>query len=192
MPSVMGLLEEEERAARRRVEGLREQTDRLLVELNEAETDWQELVIAQQRVGRVLAGRHRTETATPDRAAAEPVRPAVPEPPPAAAVDGPQALVVAPAKPGSIVPQWHPGADPRALAVEYQRILAVLSDARRRGDAPMSCKQIAVVMGIDLAPAKIEGVVRSRARRLAERGWLTQTEAGRFTLADGPAGASSA
>jgi SRSO17 transposase len=29
-------------------------------------------------------------------------------------------------------------------------------------------------------------------KRLAERGWLTQTQAGRFMLADGPAGESSA
>jgi hypothetical protein len=174
MPSVMGLLEAEERAARRRVEVLREQTDRLLAELHESETDWQELVIAQQRVGRVLAGQAVGE----------------PEVPPVDRKSGTPAVVAA--RPGSILPPWSPGADLGALAVDYQRILAVLADARRRGEEPMACKQIATAMGVELTPSKIEGVVRSRARRLAERGWLTQTSAGKFTLADGPAGAASA
>lgn len=42
MPSVTGLLEEEQRAARQRVEELREQTDPLLAELGRAESDWPE------------------------------------------------------------------------------------------------------------------------------------------------------
>ncbi len=189
MPSVMGLLEAEERAARRRVEALREQTDRLLAELHESETDWQELVIAQQRVGRVLAGQHQDDAAGP---AGEPVGQAVGEPEVPVVVSelGPSAVVAA--RPGSILPPWSPGADPGALAVDYQRILAVLADARHRGEEPMACKQIATAMGIELTPSKIEGVVRSRARRLAERGWLAQASAGKFTLAGGPAGAASA
>lgn len=189
MPSVMGLLEAEELAARRRVEVLREQTDRLLAELHESETDWQELVIAQQRVCRVLAGQEQRDTAGPT---AEPAMQAVGEP--EVAVVGRQSgsVAVVAARPGSILPPWSPGADPGALAVDYQRILAVLGDARRRGGEPMACRDIATVMGVELTPSKIEGVVRSRARRLAERGWLTQTSAGKFTLADGPAGAASA
>lgn len=184
MPSVMGLLEVEEHAARQRVEMLREQTDRLLAELDRAETDWQELVIAQQRVGMVLARQHAGEAET------VPLRQ-----PGAAASQVDKAMVTLAgesARPGTIVPLWSPGAGPGVLAADYQRLLSVLADARRRGQAPMTCKQIAVAMGIELTPAKIEGVVRSRARRLAERGWVTQTEAGRFMLADGPAGASSA
>jgi hypothetical protein len=182
MPSVLGLLEAEERVARQRVEVLREQTDRLLAELNQAETDWQELVIAQQRVGPVLAGQHPVEAVqhSEPETAGPPLK--------NAAVTS----AVQPARPGSIVPRWNPGADPSVLAVDYQRILSVLADARRHDQAPMACKQIATVMGIELTPTKIEGVVRSRARRLAERGWLTQTQAGRFMLADGPAGESSA
>ena len=182
MPSVMGLLEVEELAARQRVEVLREQADRLLAELNEAETDWQELVIAQQRVGRVLAGQHDAESdrkALPDAGAS--------------VVDNAKgASAVEPARPGTVVPRWSQGADPGVLAADYQRILSVLADARRHQQPPMTCKQIAERMGIELVPSKIEGVVRSRARRLADRGWAVQTEAGRFMLADGPAGATSA
>ncbi|MEV8207367.1 hypothetical protein AB0P40_19045 [Streptomyces sp. NPDC079189] len=43
-----------ELAARERVEGLREEADRVLAALAEAETDWQEWLIARQRVSEVL------------------------------------------------------------------------------------------------------------------------------------------
>ncbi|MET8537806.1 hypothetical protein ABZV67_40215 [Streptomyces sp. NPDC005065] len=190
MPSVMGLLEDEERAARQRVEVLREQTDRLLAELHEAETDWQELVISQRRVSGVLAGQYPaegSELAAPVVSVAEP---GVSDP--AVAAEGRSAKPVVAARPGSIVPRWRAGFDVRALAVEHQRILAVLAEARSAGQEPMACKEIAQAMGIELTPSKIEGVVRSRARRLAERGWLQRTQSGKFRLADGPAAASSA
>lgn len=48
MPSVMGLLEERERAARQRVEVLQ-------VELGEAEAVWERFVIARETVGQILA-----------------------------------------------------------------------------------------------------------------------------------------
>ena len=48
MPSVMGLLEERERAARQRVEALQ-------AELREAEGVWERFVIACETVGEVLA-----------------------------------------------------------------------------------------------------------------------------------------
>ncbi len=55
MPSVVGLLEEHELAARRRVDGLREEADRIQAELAAAEQEWQEWAIARRRVGTVLA-----------------------------------------------------------------------------------------------------------------------------------------
>lgn len=48
MPSVMGLLEERDRAARQRVEVLQ-------AELREAEAAWQRFVVARETVGEVLA-----------------------------------------------------------------------------------------------------------------------------------------
>ncbi|WP_254885350.1 hypothetical protein [Streptomyces sp. NA02950] len=48
MPSVMGLLEERERAARQRVQALQ-------AELLEAEAVWERFVIARETVGEVLA-----------------------------------------------------------------------------------------------------------------------------------------
>ena len=55
MPSVVGLLEEHELAARRRVDGLREEADRIHAELAAAELEWQEWVVARRRVDAVLA-----------------------------------------------------------------------------------------------------------------------------------------
>ncbi|WP_051942501.1 hypothetical protein [Streptacidiphilus rugosus] len=55
MASVVGLLEERELAERERVEVLRAEADRILGELSEAETRWQEWVIARQRVDEVLS-----------------------------------------------------------------------------------------------------------------------------------------
>ncbi|KIE22759.1 hypothetical protein LK08_33505, partial [Streptomyces sp. MUSC 125] len=55
MPSVVGLLEQHEVAARRRVDGLREEADRIQAELAAAELEWQEWAIARRRVDTVLA-----------------------------------------------------------------------------------------------------------------------------------------
>lgn len=49
MPSVVGLLEQHELAARRRVDGLREEADRIHAELAVAEQEWQEWAIARKR-----------------------------------------------------------------------------------------------------------------------------------------------
>lgn len=55
MSSVMGLLEEREVAARQRVEVLREELDRLVAELEEAEAARDRLVIAKETVSEVLS-----------------------------------------------------------------------------------------------------------------------------------------
>ncbi|CAM5640974.1 hypothetical protein [Streptomyces afghaniensis 772] [Streptomyces afghaniensis] len=57
------------------------------------------------------------------------------------------------------------------LAPDYQCILAVLEQQRSTGHGPLRAKEIAVELGLDATPAKVEGL-RSKARRLAERGWL--------------------
>ncbi|MGW0657239.1 hypothetical protein ACWD4T_52730 [Streptomyces umbrinus] len=65
------------------------------------------------------------------------------------------------------------------LLPDNQRILNVLQD--RPGLEPLQAKDIAAVMGIDTAvAAKVEGV-RSKAKRLAERGWLLQEGSGAFS-----------
>ncbi len=56
MPSVVGLLEERERGARQRVEVLREEADRVLAELRDAELFWERFVTAREVLVEILAG----------------------------------------------------------------------------------------------------------------------------------------
>ncbi|MFE7045237.1 hypothetical protein ACFU9X_39235, partial [Streptomyces atratus] len=69
MPSVVGLLEERERGARQRVEVLREEADRVLAELRDAELFWERFVTAREVLAEVLAvpggGADVEETAVP-------------------------------------------------------------------------------------------------------------------------------
>ncbi|MFE5591157.1 hypothetical protein [Streptomyces sp. NPDC056549] len=97
MPSVMGLLEERERAARQRVESLQ-------VELREAEAVWERFVIARETVAEVLS--------LPCEGGEEP--------PVVVAGEGPARAV---AVPGSVVPQWCEGLDVGVLAPDFQRLV---------------------------------------------------------------------
>jgi hypothetical protein len=93
-----------------------------------------------------------------------------------------------------VVPPWREGLEVSVLSPDNQRILNVLQD--RPGLEPLRAKDIAAVMGIDTAlAAKVEGV-RSKAKRLAERGWLLQEASGAFSagrrLVASPGGGPSA
>jgi hypothetical protein len=171
VPSLIGLLEDRELAARSRVEELRERAEELAERLRAAEQDWQHLVIARQTLAAVLA-------AVLAEAGQAAVAAPAPEPAPAEA-----------APTGSVVPPWRPGTEVSVLAVEYQRILAVLA-GHHKGSPGLKSRQIAEALGIEATPGRIEGQVRSRAKRLAARGWLHQTAKGSFTLGPGPAAAS--
>ena len=156
MPSVMGLLEERERAARQRVEVLQ-------AELREAEAAWERFVIARETVGQVLAE-------PGDRRQA-----------PVAVTEGrpvPVPVPVAGAVRGSVVPVWRDGLDVGVLAPDYRRIMEILS---RLGDGAMDCRQLAVALGLQPVPAKVEGV-RSKAKRLVARGWLAEQNPGMFSV----------
>lgn len=161
MPSVVGLIEERELAARQRVESLRDELDRLAAELKEAEAAQGRLVIAKETVSQVLS-----ESGRPEVAAG-------------------QAGTV----PGSVVPVRREGLDVTVLAPDYQRIMHVLADHERSSQGPMICRQIAEAMGLAPVAAKIEGV-RSKAKRLAARGWLIENTPGAFNVAAVPGGGS--
>ncbi len=161
MPSVMGLLEERERAARQRV-------DVLQAELREAEAVWERFVIARQTVAEVLA------------------EPGADGETPSAVVPGQRSARVAGAVPGSVVPAWREGLDPGVLAPDYQRLLEVLAD---RGGEAMDCRQLAAALGLEVVAAKVEGV-RSKVKRLVARGWLVEDRPGMFSLVDGRVGGS--
>ncbi|MFJ3434763.1 hypothetical protein ACIPMU_14555 [Streptomyces cyaneofuscatus] len=154
MPSVVGLLEQHELAARRRMDGLREEADRMQAELAMAEQEWLEWTIARERVGAVLSssGGDSAEAVVidvPDSAVTEAE---VQASPPVAA------------KAKSQVPAWREGLARTALSADYQRILAALADRICLGQGPLTCQEMAYAFGMDVVPAKVEAV-RSKARR---------------------------
>ncbi|MFE9637370.1 hypothetical protein [Streptomyces sp. NPDC006463] len=167
MPSVVGLLEQHELAARCRVDGLREEADRIQAELAVAELEWQEWVIARRRVDAVLAPDCGSTAGTED----------VPDPR-AAGGSAPRDS----AKPKSQVPVWSEGLAWSVLSVDYQRILQALSDRDRLHQGSLTCQEMAVMFGLDAVPAKVEAL-RSKAKRLVARGWLAEPAPGRFMLA---------
>ncbi|RZB13427.1 hypothetical protein StrepF001_44250 [Streptomyces sp. F001] len=118
MPSVIGLLEEKERDASRRVEVLRQEADRILAELREAELSWERFVIAREAVVEVLAAPGGDE-----QAAASPAGDPEPTPTP---TPTPTGGAVA----GSVVPVWCDGLVASVLAPDYQRILDVLAGSK--------------------------------------------------------------
>ncbi|MFE5030148.1 hypothetical protein ACFRAO_44455 [Streptomyces sp. NPDC056656] len=94
---------------------------------------------------------------------------------------GPSSVVTEPtgsAVAGSAVPRREMGMAATTLAPDYLRILSVLeSEAGQEG---MRCQQLAVALGLEAIPAKVEGL-RSKAKRLVERGWALQVRPGVFT-----------
>lgn len=165
MTSVMGLLEEREAAARVRAEEVRAEAERVLAELAEAEAVLERRVIARTELAEALAA----PAGAADVQAGE-VGEAV-----VAATTEVAKIPVA----GSVVPRWHPGASVDALAVDYRRIVELVESAAV-GAEGISAGEVTDRLGLEMVPAKIEGV-RSKARRLAERGWLTRAATGRFT-----------
>src|SRR5688572_185510 len=113
MASVLGRLEERERAARKRVEELQ-------AELEAAQSEWDEWLIARRRVGEVwdgdgAAGQDGEAGKTPD---------------------GSEAAASA-ARPGSVVPPWRKGLSVEVLAPEYQQVMGLLAERRATGGQPL-------------------------------------------------------
>ncbi|GAA3049054.1 hypothetical protein [Streptomyces glomeratus] len=164
MPSVVGLLEEHELAARRRVDELREEADRVQAELAAAEQEWQEWMIARQRVSVLLS-----------------------VPTGAGIADDAMSPVTASTRQKPQVPVWREGLAWSALSVDYQRILKTLADRSRLGQGPLTCQEMAALFGMEVVPARVEAP-RSKAKRLVARGWLAEDAPSRFTLARGVSG----
>jgi len=160
--SVMGLLEERETAARVAVEELRAEADRILAELGSAEAVLERRVIACAELAEALAA---------GDGAADPPRLEVRVPAPPAHVDKVPVT-------GATVVRCREGMTVEALAQEYRRIVELLQGEPGDGEG-VSAKELAARLGLELVPAKIEGV-RSRAKRLVEREWLMASPSGRF------------
>ncbi|MGW3284311.1 hypothetical protein ACWDR3_06665 [Streptomyces sp. NPDC001002] len=117
LPSVVGLLEQCELAARRESRGYGRRADCIQAELAAAEEEWRERAIDRTQVDTVLAphdGNIAATEVTEDPRDAD----ASPEPRHAATRE-------------SQVPGWREGLAWPALAVVYQRILATLAGRQR-------------------------------------------------------------
>jgi len=76
-----------------------------------------------------------------------------------------------------LVPHREEGMDAGVLPADYQAILkavAGIEGAVKAGD-------VALALGKGVQPAQVEPL-RGQLRRLADRGWLQRTPAGRYTL----------
>jgi hypothetical protein len=71
--------------------------------------------------------------------------------------------------------------------VDYQRIVQVGADRARLGQGSLTCQEMAAAFGMNVVPARVEGL-RSKAKRLVARGWLAEPAPGRFTPARGVTG----
>lgn len=167
MASVLGMLEERETAARVRVEGLQVEAARLAEVLEAAEIELDRRVIAREELVEALAASGAESTAvTETEAERETASSPVPVP-------------------GSTVPPRREGLPVTVLAPDYQRIVGVVEERAPAGQGPLKAREIAVGLGLGTTPAKVEGV-RSKARRLAERGWLLQETSGAFSAGRRP------
>jgi len=75
------------------------------------------------------------------------------------------------------VPPWRPGLTQSVLPPSYQDLLEVLADAGR----PLRAGRIAAAAGLSTGKSNVEGL-RSKLKRLAERGWLAGEAPGLFML----------
>lgn len=74
-----------------------------------------------------------------------------------------------------LVPQWEPGVEADVLPRSYRDVVEVLQDAVH----PMRAHHLCAALGLATDKNKVEGF-RSKLKRLVERGWLAEDEAGLF------------
>jgi hypothetical protein len=156
MGSLIDELQRREAAAREEAEDLRGRIAQLAERLAGVEERLSRLVIARETVEEVLTGSGAgatLATVMPDGVAAW--------------RSGHLSAVGVLA-----VPPWRPGLEASVLPQAYRDLLEVAEDAGR----PLRAGQIAAAAGLRTDKAKVEGL-RSKLKRLAERGWLTE-EAG--------------
>lgn len=75
------------------------------------------------------------------------------------------------------VPRWRPGMDASVLPGAYQDVLEVLVHT----GGGMRAGKIVTALGMPASAAKVEGL-RSKLKRLVERGWLSEESPGLFAV----------
>jgi hypothetical protein len=162
MGSLIDELQRREAAAREEAEELRGRIAQLAERLAGVEERLSRLVITRETVEEVLNGsgaKAAPATVMPDGVAAS--------------RSGQLSAVGVLA-----VPPWRAGLEASVLPEAYRDLLEVAEDAGR----PLQAVQIAAAAGLSTDKAKVEGL-RSKLKRLAERGWLAEDAGpGLFTL----------
>jgi len=168
---VGSLLEElarREAMARQRIEEIREQIAALASQLEDEQDRLSRLTITRETVEEILG-----EAAA---LAGEPVETAEI----AGGVDAAGAVPIRPPVLGVVtVPPWQPGMKAAMLPLAYRDAVEIMADAGRA----MRAGQIAVAMGLPDEAAKREGL-RSKLKRLAERGWAQEEGPGLFMVTE--------
>ncbi|WP_234375433.1 hypothetical protein [Streptomyces sp. CB01373] len=137
--------------------------EELQAELEAAQSQWDEWLIARRRVGEVwdageIAGQEAVAGKTPE---------------------GIEARTLATAKPGTLVPVWREGLSAEVLEPEYQQVMGLLAERRATGGQSLNCREITALLGLEVVPAKTEGV-RCKLKRFVARGWAHESAPDRF------------
>lgn len=166
MGSLIEELQRREAAARREVDELRGEIAQLNERLTQAEEKLSRLEITRETVAEILGGAGADQPM-----AGQAVVAAGPAPGRPRRADGSPIGVLT-------VPPWRPGLTQSVLPPSYRDLLEVLVDAGR----PLRAGRIAAAAGLSTGKSKIEGV-RSKLKRLVERGWLAEDGPGLFMVA---------
>jgi chromosome segregation ATPase len=152
MGSLIDELQRREAAARAEAEELRGRIAQLAERLAQAEERLTRLVITRETVDEVLSEAGADVPAATELEVTGPPGPGYP----------PVTGVLA-------VPPWRAGLEASVLPQAYRDLLEVAEDAGR----PLRAAQIAAAAGLSTDKAKVE-TLRSKLKRLVERGWLAE------------------
>ncbi|WP_405682289.1 hypothetical protein [Streptomyces sp. NBC_01238] len=146
---------------------LADRAERLRKELAEIDVEVARLEAAEVVFGQYAeatdGGRRDDPVMRPD-----PVEPDAPTDAPVPQVSGVGGML--------LVPHRVEGMAEEMLPVGYQRIVQVVADA---SDGPVMTREVCEALGMGVLPAQTEAM-RAKLKRLAERGWLHRTPAGRY------------
>ncbi|MFF7988077.1 hypothetical protein ACFZDK_55365 [Streptomyces sp. NPDC007901] len=169
MSSLIEELHRREAAVREEAAGLRREIDVLNERLAQAEELLVRLEITRETVAEILGEAGADHMEAPS--VTVPVRVEDAEP---------VSVESAPASPIGVltVPPWRPGIAVAVLPRAYQDLVEVLVDAGH----PLRADQVAAAAGLSTDKSKVEGL-RTKLKRLVDRGWLTEEGPSRFTAA---------
>lgn len=172
MGSLIEELQRREAAARQEADELRGEIARLNERLARAEERLSRLEITRETVAEILGGAGTGQPSAGQEVGS------------AAATEAASAGSLVTSGPIGVVtvPPWRPGLAQSVLPPSYRDLLEVLADAGR----PLRAGGIAAGAGLSTDKSKIEGL-RSKLKRLVERGWLAEGGPGLFMLPRGDA-----